>query len=132
MLWSCCTAAAASSATTTAAAAAFLQGLVRLVTFLCLPFFPYFAPIFVPPASAFLTSMVGAKNPFAAARAQVVDAEECGALAVVGVVLQLQQRARRLVFIPFGFLACTVAVPNLSAPSTHPRIPWLLAGGTLS
>ena len=86
----------------------------------------------MPPASAFLASMVGAKNPFAAARTQVVDAKECGALAVVVVVLQLQQRACRLVVSPFGFLACTVAVPNLSAPSTHPRIPMLLAGGTLS
>ena len=95
-------------------------------------FFPDFTPLFVPPASAFLASMVGAKNPFAAARTQVVGAKACGALAVVVVVLQLQHLACRLVIIPFAFLACTVAVPNLSAPSTHPRIPWLLAGGTPS
>lgn len=76
--------------------------------------------------------MVGADNPFAATRAQAIDAKECGALAVVVVVLQLQQRACRLVVTPITFLACTAAVPNLPAPSAHSGVPWLLAGATLS
>lgn len=69
---------------------------------------------------------------FAATAAQAFRTEECSALAVLAVVLQLLHLARCLVLCPVAFLACMAAVPSFRAAIAHAARAWLLAGIALS